>query len=106
MTAYDRRLLRGSAIQRLGGHIIAAGLGWKVQSQATHEEYDVSVEIDDKLGWLLNTSCSCKDFEWLTSEARERPRTDNSMINGLPVCKHIFAVLIETGWIEPAKGTE
>lgn len=104
MNAYERRFCRAQAIQARGGYIRKVGGTWHVKSGATHDVYDVAIQVDSLNAWLVGAQCTCPDYEWLLQESREHPRNDSSMIDGTPVCKHVLAVLIEEGWLDPAKG--
>ena len=107
-TAFDLRMSRAAKIAAAHGIQYDDSLArFVVPSQTGSGEYHVTVEVDPDTGWLIQAHCECPDFQRMEEALDEHfahtsaaPHPGISHIDGVPVCKHVLAVLQEFGYFK------
>ena len=107
-TALDLRMAR--AVDIAATHAIQCDDSlsrFVVDSQSGNGQYRVVIETDPETGWLVRAHCECPDFQRMEEALDEHfahtsaaPHPGISHIDGVPVCKHVLAALIEFGYFK------
>jgi len=108
ISALDIRMKRAQKIAAEHGIQFDATLArFIVPSQTGNGEYRVVIETDQETGWLTRAECTCPDYARTKAELEdhfshtsEAPHPGISHIDGIPVCKHVLAALIEFGYFK------
>lgn len=105
ISAYEDRIRRAHEMFRNGAVRKQADGSYLVRGQYSHNVYSVTIEYDsDPRGLLMDAHCTCPDWAKMQWAIHEYPLNPGiSQIDGIPVCKHILAVMLADHAIEPPK---